>query len=524
MRRIAPLLSLLACACLEAPDYTGRTCDTTRPCPEGYVCASDQRCALGFEDAAIVQPLDARVDLGFVDATPADVSDATVMMMDAEPLDDGVFVPDAVTPDQGFLDAEDPVLARCRDATMYPATGWEVRHFMLNAGDTFGACVGVEDLPGDRIDRDYVANGPLPGVVERFGSRYTARRTFGAGVVTLVVTHDDGMRILIDNNVVYERWQNGVEYDVVVRTPYLTAGEHQIAIEHYENQGFSQIRYEATPGCQRLDAPASAWTVAYYRLGAGGTIDQSECFGVETVQGLTIAQNFAASAPAPVLAAGVSDNFAAVARGTRNIGGVTRFTFAHDDGLRVTIGGTRIYDGWSTGPRTGQTVDIYGAGANEILIEAHELTGDASYSVSWTSVCAIQTAPSATSWRVRYYPAIQSGGAFALDRTICLGAETIAGEQLSIEWQGGAAAPPNALGITEMWGAEYTGPRTFAANTTINLHHDDGLRVYVDNSRLYDSWTAPQVINSSMIMPSGTHDLRLEYFEWQGGAGIGFTW
>jgi hypothetical protein len=523
MRLRAGLVLLCAAqvACLETPDYTGRSCDPLNPCPSGYECGSNGTCSAGgaiFPDAAALDALDPAQDarppgdaLSFDSETTDSSEDAGVA--DLGPADTGI------PPDGG-----DVVRERCANPTGSPAIGWEARYFTLGSQNQLDTCLGVEDFMGDAITRDYGNGGPLEGVTDRFGARYTARRTFPQGVLTLLMSHDDGLRVLIDGATVYERWSDGVQLDVIARTPYLTAGPHDITVEHYENNGFSQIRFAFEEGCTRLDAPTGGWTVGYYRVDENRIIDPLDCFGVEYVPGAAITQSWGASAPAPVLAAGVTDRFAAVARGRRSIGGMTRFSMSHDDGLRVSVAGTRIYDGWTTGTRSNQQVDIYTVGVSEIVVEMHDLAGDASYSVAWTNVCAIQTAPSATSWRARYYPAVQAGSSWNLDRSICLGAETISGEQLLFDWMGGAAGPPQFLGIVEMWGAEYTGPRSFAQQTTINVYTDDGLRVYSGGTLLFDEWRAPQVLNTQLLITPGMHDLRLEYFEWQGGAGLHFTW
>lgn len=519
MRPAGLALLLAAAACLEAPDYTGRVCDALNPCPGGYQCASDGRCAIEGADGGVLpgdaSPLDAgeRTDTGSLDAAGLDAAPSDGEHPDADPVDAGLWP-----------DAEDPIEARCRDVVRHPASGWEARHFRLDGNGELGVCAGVEDLAGDGISRDYMSGGPLPGLTERFGSRYTATRTFQEGVHTLTLDHDDGLRVFIDGALVYERWQDGVQLGVTVRTPHLAAGPHQIAIEHYELQGFARIGFDYQRGCGALEAIQNGWTVGWFRLAQDGSLDRAACFGVETVQGGPLSLSYAGGAPALVAAQGVSDGFGFVARGRRSFTGATRFTFSHDDGLRVSVAGTAVYDGWTNGPQSNRQVEIYTVGTRDVELEGSELTGDAAWSVAWSSVCAIQTAPSPTAWRARYFPAVMNANGFALDRSTCLGAETITGAQLAAQWMGGAAGPPSGLGITEMWGAEYTGPRSFGANTTINLHHDDGLRVYSGAVLLYESWTAPQVITTSMVITAGDHDLRLEYFEWQGGAGIGFTW
>ena len=76
----------------------------------------------------------------------------------------------------------------------------------------------VTDVPGPRSKailerKGRVVCDPLavhvPTVIDRFGTRYTGRRTFMPGVQTFTVTHDDGARIFVDGVLIYERWTRG---------------------------------------------------------------------------------------------------------------------------------------------------------------------------------------------------------------------------------------------------------------------------------------------------------------------------
>lgn len=50
LRRSAPLLLLLAAACVSQPDLDGRVCSADATCPEPYACAEDGRCHLPCDD------------------------------------------------------------------------------------------------------------------------------------------------------------------------------------------------------------------------------------------------------------------------------------------------------------------------------------------------------------------------------------------------------------------------------------------------------------------------------------------
>lgn len=80
-------------------------------------------------------------------------------------------------------------------------------------------------------------NGPGNGVsTDHFSVRWAGRFVFEAGNYTFISYSDDGVRVWIDNTLVIDRWfdQGATEYRA---TRLLSAGEHDIKVEYYENTG-----------------------------------------------------------------------------------------------------------------------------------------------------------------------------------------------------------------------------------------------------------------------------------------------
>jgi hypothetical protein len=172
---------------------------------------------------------------------------------------------------------------------------------------------------------------------------------------------------------------------------------------------------------------------------------------------------------------------------------------------------------------------VHGTGEYDFKLELFDLAGSAHADVSWENVCDLPITVSNTTWAARYYSVIYDGTVnpptWSLNYDDCRYAEQITTPELDYDWMGGS--PPYlqmTYNLVELWGAEYSGPRTFGANTPVSLVHDDGLRVFLDGNLVYNSWTAPQVVNNGMITVSGSHDVLLQYFENLGGAGLHFNY
>lgn len=520
------------CACVSEPDYTGRLCSGLDPCPEGWICGAAGTCAPqgasvdgGGADAAAQ---DARPpDVGPLDAGPTDAGLEDAGLEDAEPADLGVDAgpPDSGPSDAGPGDAGDPRLARCADPVEYPGQGWQVRFYDLpNLPEpTFGACLGVDDIAGAGLDQFFGASeGPSPGVLD-FGAIWTARRTFDEGVWTLVLDHDDGVRVYIDGQLVYEDWDHGREAQATALTQYLTAGAHDIRIEHFDDDGEALLRFGGEHGCTRLEVPTTGWIVTYHGLTGADDIVPELCYGAETLTGPGIDLDHGLSAPAPVIAQGVDDDFAIIARTQRIMRGRTRFDALFDDGLRVFVGGTPVIDVWQDGTTRSRQATLHTLGMQQIQVEKYDEADQSRLRLGFDAVCDLPPASTSGVWFAAYYPVTYTTNpeTWTLDRGNCLGAEVVTSNGL--DW---GSIPPvvSGAGYQSLWGAEYFGNRTFATSATVNVTHDDGLRVWSGSSLLYEDWTAPLVRTAQFTIPPGNHDLRLEYFENQGGEQLRVSW
>ena len=233
--------------------------------------------------------------------------------------------------------------------------------------------------------------------------------------------------------------------------------------------------------------------------------------------------NFGAGSPHSLCAPAV-DNFSA--RWTRTVNlaqGIYRFTANADNGVRLYVDGYLRIDQWANSPPNTYTADVFlDAGAHEIKLEFIEYTGGASASLSWTTVSGancIATVP-ADRWKGEYYSNTNLAGSPARVSNDGAG---------FLNFNFGGGGPGSGCGLGEdYFSARWTRTINFKPGIyRFSVTGDDGVRLYVDGQLKIDKWfphgattyTADVTFNSA-----GPHEVKLEYFENDGGAVALLSW
>jgi hypothetical protein len=207
-----------------------------------------------------------------------------------------------------------------------------------------------------------------------------------------------------------------------------------------------------------------------------------------------------------------SDNFSV--RWTRTLGftpGTYRFYASCDDGVRIYVDGVRVVDAWKDQslPNT-RTGDInISSGSHKLVVEYYEHEHTASAHVWWD---LLQTF---TGWKGRYYDNTQLRGGPVLIRDDA---------DLDFDWSDGA--PVSWMPI-DNFSVVWTRTLDFVpGHYRLNVRSDDGVRVYLDQKLVMDYWKTQD--NSwhylERVYLSGSHTLKIEYFESTGYARIHFWW
>jgi hypothetical protein len=128
---------------------------------------------------------------------------------------------------------------------------WRVRHWKWEKDPREGgwaellATAPLSDAQSEHLDFAWGHGGPA-GAPDRFATRAEARIKLPKGRYELRTLSDDGVRVLVDGEVVQEDWtwhppkENATAID-------LGAGEHEIAVEHFEIDGYAVLRLELRP-------------------------------------------------------------------------------------------------------------------------------------------------------------------------------------------------------------------------------------------------------------------------------------
>jgi hypothetical protein len=87
------------------------------------------------------------------------------------------------------------------------------------------------------INNYWSTGSPDPSIPsDKFSARWTKTDSFQAGTYVFSVTADDGVQLLIDGQVVIDKWFDQSE-STYSFTKQMTAGPHTIIMKYYEDTG-----------------------------------------------------------------------------------------------------------------------------------------------------------------------------------------------------------------------------------------------------------------------------------------------
>jgi hypothetical protein len=182
-----------------------------------------------------------------------------------------------------------------------------------------------------------------------------------------------------------------------------------------------------------------------------------------------------------------------------------------DDGARLWVDDQLIIDSWHDGSAREITADhAVVQGTHSLRVEYYENTGEARIQVWWEKVT-----PSFPHWKGEYWSNPNLSGNPALVRNDGM---------LDFDWGDGSPA----WGLpADNFSARWTRTVTFdPGRYRLFAQADDGVRVYVDDTKVLDEWhpsDASRVYTVDLLL-TGARRLTVEYYEGTGRARIKFWW
>lgn len=168
-----------------------------------------------------------------------------------------------VDPENAVTESDETNNVWQRQFTWVPVNGWWGEYF--NNQDLSGNVALVRDDPN--IDFDWGTGSPGAGVNNDFSARWSRNLTFAAGSYRFNATHDDGLRLWVDDQLRLDQWDTCCRTDTVDVS--LTAGLHTLRTEFRDVGGSAVARLSWAPiacGDEHLEpnnTPGEATAIAF---------------------------------------------------------------------------------------------------------------------------------------------------------------------------------------------------------------------------------------------------------------------
>ena len=364
------------------------------------------------------------------------------------------------------------------------------------------------------IDFDWGIGKPDSAIsADNFSVRWTRTLGFTPGAYRFFASTDDGVRIYVDGHAVVDAWYDQSRFTTNSGDITLGSGQHTVVVEYYEHGDKASAHV-----WWNLQGTFSGWEGRYYDnpdLRGGPALIRNDA---------AIDFDWGEGAPVEWMPA---DQFSVV--WTRNVSfspGFYRLYVQSDDGVRVWLDNALIMDFWQPMDFERHQYDgAYLQGSHALKVEYFERSGLARIRFWWEPMST--TTPSSTPipaptlmpglpgpWQAEYFNNTALTGSPALERT---------DNAINFNW--GWNAPASGIN-RDNFSARWSGAFAFKAGAyRFTTFSDDGVRLYVDNRLIINSWGPMRGTRSVLVsLSEGSHTVRLEYFERAGVAQVRLNW
>ncbi len=351
-----------------------------------------------------------------------------------------------------------------------------------------------------------------------FYANFDQSRSLNAGDYFIHTLADDRVKVSFDGKNIIDRWYNaGGKIDRGLVTN-VSQGTHNIQTNYYENTGQAAIFSDIVP--------FDHWLAYYYpNTDLGGYPVDAKVIAPQGSQKKLSENNGTGAPTSKVPANNFSARYTTVKRLTA---GDYVIRGRADDGIRVFIDGKSVLDQWPANVSTeyAKKIHIEDGTANWAfgktsqkdthLVEVQYLEKTGSSNVEFSIEPYSQTKNS-SSWLGEFYNNTSLQG----DSVIIGGDQAINKIQtLNFDWKYGS--PVSGI-QADNFSARFTKNEYFeAGDYTFSAKADDGVRVYVDNKLVIDSWQKSDggIRKGDISLSKGNHAIKVEYFEGDGAANI----
>ena len=352
--------------------------------------------------------------------------------------------------------------------------------------------------------------------VENFSARFVKDEFFQAGEYEFSVIADDGVRVLIDGNLLINGWvdQPATTYKQNID---LNEGFHEIKVEYYENtQNAVVILDWGLINDNPPPPPSDGSFLAEYWNTSGDPSPSVPVVAPEFSEVVDLVDfDWSGGSPNPLIN---TDDF--VARFSKEAtfeDGEYLFSTTSDDGVRVYIDGELVIDKWiDQAPTYNAASKIMAAGTHEIVVEYYERGGGAVMRFDYELLDTTPPPSGDNGLLGEYFNGLNFD--FLITSRI--------DPEVNFDWGGGN--PVSGVGA-DNFSVRWTGQIVpeFGEEYTFYTTTDDGVRLWIDGQLIIDKWIdqSPTEWSGAISLVAGQrYDIKLEYYEKGGGAVSKLFW
>lgn len=374
--------------------------------------------------------------------------------------------------------------------------------------------------PGKPVHYNWGWGSPKSGFpADHFNAVFNQSGYFTGGDYFLQTFADDGVKVEVDGKMLINRWS---DYNGQVDRAFwlgVKSGQHTVKTHYYENVAVAGVFSDVVP--------FDSWLAYYYPNESLSGMPTAAKVIKPTGDLKKLYEDFSWGAPA----SGVGkDHFSARYTTAKRIPAGDYILRARaDDGIRVYVDGKLVVDRWTGGAFREDAVKIpitnrpdANPGEEDIhWIEVEYFESVASGKVEFF----LEPFQKATvnAWVGEIYPNMSlKGNPYIIGGNNSLRKIT----DINFDWGWGLGSPLDTV-PGDRFSARFTKKVNIAAGTYVfNANGDDGVRVFLDNKLIINTWPGSGLNKKSDLVhvSGGEHTIKVEYLEDVGAAKLSFNY